>query len=138
MNSENTHLKIRGHHLLCMLSWRGKGYDENFTENMEKTVKALKNNPASYILLTDQSDIICSACPHSRGGNCSKKKDSEKKVKNLDLKIISRFGLKQGETIQIKTAWGKIKKGILPKDLTKICGECEWLDYCASFSDFNI
>ena len=123
--------KIRAHHLLCMLNFRGGGYNRNFVKNMKRVVKRLSSNLASPVIVATEVDIICSACPHNKGGRCLKKEDSEKQVRTQDLKIIKKLGFKPGKKLSIIQAWEEIKKNILPKDLSKICQDCQWLKHCS-------
>lgn len=130
--------KLRGHHLLCLLTFQGLGYNPEFVENMERAVRKFHSNPGLTLTLTTDNDIICSACPFNKGGRCFKKEDSEKRTKVHDLKVMELFGFKEGEKIKVGQAWRKIKNKITPKDLSKICPGCEWLGYCSNLSNFKI
>lgn len=131
MKLENSDLRIRAHHLLCLLNFRGGGYNRKFIENMERVVERLRSDPAPLAILTTEVDIICSACPYSKDKRCSKKADSEKKVINQDLKIIKKLGFRKGQKIPIALAWKRIKEKILAKDLPEICHSCQWLNRCS-------
>ena len=105
---------------------------------MEIVAEKLRAAPDSVITITTEPDIICFACPYYKNNQCAKKKDSEKKTRKHDLEIIKKFGFKKGEKKKIGWLWQKIKKEIIPRDMVKICPNCEWVEYCSKFSSFNI
>jgi hypothetical protein len=113
------------------------GYNPEFVENMKRVVRKFRSNHGSTLILTTDTDIICSGCPFNRGDRCFKREDSEKRTKVYDLKVMEFFGFKEGEKIKVGQAWRKIKNKILPKDLSKICPGCEWLRHCSNLSNFN-
>jgi len=126
-------LKIRSHHLLCILGFRGLGYSEEFVSNMEEVVGALRSDPSLPITLVVGCDAICASCPHNKEGKCLKRANSEVDVPILDLELLKRLGLEAGSQMLAGEAWEEVKKRLAPKDLTEICGDCEWLalGYCA-------
>lgn len=104
---------------------------------MEKVAKKLHKSPTFPIIITDGSDIICSACPYNNNGRCSKNNSSDENVRDLDLKIINIFGLRVGGRMRNSLVFEKIKKEIYPEDLTEICRDCEWVEYCSKFKKFK-
>lgn len=96
---------IRYHHLMCIPRYTGKGYSEDFCENMEK----IKNEIAeSHYELTDKCDDICKHCPNNSGGICL----DEDKVKRYDDKVKAAL---------------KNKQPLLPE---RICSDCKWFYIC--------
>jgi hypothetical protein len=126
-------LKIRAHHLLCILGFRGLGYGEEFVSNMGKVVGELCSDPGLPITLVVGCDAICASCPHNKEGKCLKRANSEVDVPILDLELLKRLGLEAGSQILAGEAWEEVKKRLAPEDLTEICGDCKWLSlgYCA-------
>jgi hypothetical protein len=59
-------MKIRGHHLLCLLHFEGKGYSRDFIENMYKIKEALEKGKVFFVL--NSCDDICRKCPYMEGG----------------------------------------------------------------------
>ena len=51
-------MRIRAHHLLCILGFRGLGYDKRFVQNMERIVSAVRHNADLGLTLTDSCDDI--------------------------------------------------------------------------------
>jgi hypothetical protein len=133
MNELAYPLKIRAHHLLCILGFRGLGYGEEFVSNMEKVVGELRSDPSLPITLVVGCDAICASCPHNKEGKCLKRANSEVDVPILDLELLNRLGLEAGSQMLAGEAWEEVKKRLAPEDLTEICGDCEWLGlgYCA-------
>ena len=126
-------LKIRSHHLLCILGFRGLGYSEEFVSNMGKVAAELRSDPGFPITLVVGCDAICVSCPHSREGKCRKKANSEVDVPIQDFELLKRLGLEAGSQMLAGAAWQEVKERLTPGDLTEICGDCEWLGlgYCA-------
>ncbi len=50
-------VRLRGHHLLCMLTFVGKGYSPAFVENYDRIAGRLSEG--EDILLVDGPDDIC-------------------------------------------------------------------------------
>jgi hypothetical protein len=78
-------LKIRAHHLLCILGFHGLGYSQEFATKMGEVVEKLHSDSTFPITLVDECDIICASCPQNVGGKCLGEADSESKIKTRDL-----------------------------------------------------
>jgi hypothetical protein len=125
-------IQLRGHHLLCLLGFRGLGYSERFVENMGRVAQAVVSHSAT-IKVVDHCDIICSACPHFTGERCDKKKGPASQVRVRDLKVIDKLGLQVGAEVPARELWARVRRSVAPRDLHGICTDCEWLEpgYCA-------
>ena len=121
--------KIRPHHLLCILGYRGLGYNENFTSNMTKIVKDLRSNPNTIINVSPEADDICIACPYNSKGICVKKPNSEEIVHNLDSEYLKLFQIPLKTPISIKYVWKNIVSSVSVEAMKNICKECEWWSY---------
>ncbi len=125
-------LKIRAHHLLCLLGFRSLGYSQEFITTMGKVVENLRSNSTFPIILVAECDIICTSCPHNKGNKCLKEADSESKVKTRDLEVLHRLGFEAGAQIPAGKAWARMKERLSFNDMAEICRDCEWLElgYC--------
>ena len=106
----NEKIKIRYHHLMCIPRYIGKGYSDEFCENLKKIKDNLKNN--NYILV-DSCDDVCTCCPNNIDGKCK----DENKVSKYDKLVKER--LAQGEKLN-------------PKE---ICKDCCWLYICENIDN---
>jgi hypothetical protein len=127
-------LRIRGHHLLCALGFRGYGYSEAFVANMDSIVRRMRERPRSKLVLLDSADSICAACHHLRAdGACNDAKASAR-ISAKDRAILKRLDLKPGTTISAAAAYNRVRRAITPDLLTgKLCATCSWsrLGHCA-------
>ncbi len=119
--------KLRPHHGMCIHYFIGKGYSEDFIDNMSKTIKILKSNVD--IQLTSDVDVICSCCPNNNRNIC----ESNKKVLNYDQNILTECGLKNGQILNSKDFLNLVFDKIISQNkLNKVCKDCEWLKICES------
>lgn len=127
-----TPLKIRSHHLLCVLGFSGLGYSQKFIATMEEVAKRMRFNPTFPITVVAECDIICASCPHNKENKCLKETESELKVKTRDLELLLRLGLEAGTQILADEALMRIKERLSFEDMAEICRDCEWLElgYC--------
>ena len=121
-------IKIRAHHLLCLLGFRGLGYNQEFINTMKKVAEAVFNKRAR-LRIVDSCDIICSACPYRKGNECAKKKDSSQEVKKQNMELAGKLGIKIGMDLDWRHAKTLIMQNITPEDLGKLCKRCEWLKF---------
>lgn len=129
MRKDRALLEIRAHHLLCLLSFRGLGYNEEFIENM-KNVLATAFSDGAILKIVDRCDAICASCPHRKGNQCGKREDSAEKVWDQDRRVAHRLGITIGDKRPSSDIGALIRKKITAADLAQICEGCEWLDYC--------
>lgn len=115
-------MKLRPHHLMCIQSYVGKGYDEDFVKVMDKITYELKNNKEYLINIVFSTDDICVACPNMLDINLCK---TNEKVNNIDSKVIKYFNLEEKEYIY-KDIVNYIKNNITLEIMDDICKECEW------------
>ena len=110
--------KLRPHHALCINFFEGKGYSNEFTENMTHIIENFHEK--SIIKITTDRDIICSKCPCT---NCYGK------ALSYDMKIINICGIFDN------ISWKDLQKTIHEKiissgKLSEICGDCQWFYIC--------
>lgn len=123
-------MKLRPHHGLCIHHFIGKGYSQEFTENMAKIIECLEKEPEKQITVFVGRDDICCCCPHWDETGCQ----SEQKVLEYDQRCLDACSMQDGEQIDWKDWKEKIKESILiPEKISEICVSCNWLSLCESF-----
>ncbi len=118
-------VKLRPHHVLCITFFEGKGYSEEFVEQMTRVIRELKKNP--HIQLTQGEDQICAACPNNNEhqGKCFEK------ASKYDKKVNELCKLSPDILIEWKLLHERVKRYILEAGkLSDVCGDCEWSSIC--------
>lgn len=115
---------LRPHHLLCTQSYEGKGYSEEFIDNMNKHIELLRYKKGFKVKIQSILDNLCTSCPNNKEQVCS----TENKVNTMDEKVLRYFNLKE-ETYVYKDVINLIQKKITREIFQDICGECEWYKY---------
>ena len=126
-------MRLRFHHLLCILGFQGLGYDEKFVEGMKRIVQKIKESPDLEIKIIKGCDDICSACPFNIDGYCENEVvGGEERAKERDSQVAERLALKTRNALTVKEVMDLLKKEIKPGDLAVICTDCPWLEmgYC--------
>ncbi|MCR2806895.1 DUF1284 domain-containing protein [Paenibacillus soyae] len=116
-----TTIKLRGHHLLCLLGYRGKGYSEGFCMNMTSIYETLRLHPETRIEVIEGPDDICRAFPKDQHPHCENDSVYEK-----DAEVISRLGLSVGETDSWSNVCERVSNNVQPADIRTICTNCRW------------
>lgn len=126
-------LRLHPHHCICILNYEGKGYSEEFNENMGRIVKSLASD--TVIKLSCTPDCVCSACKNRVEGSgkdrigCS----FAEKVSRYDSALLKVIGFSEGDEVE----WGELRKRVMTtvmnkkSSLANICGDCEWFGICS-------
>lgn len=125
-------MRIRGHHLLCLLHFEGKGYNDEFVNNMFKVLYNLEKGLEFSLIIG--IDDICKFCPHNRLEKCGLGDDS---VKVRDEKVIEILELKEKEIYTFKIVKEEIYSKITLKEFFDICNNCQWFYLCLSNNNFR-
>lgn len=117
-------VKIRFHHLLCINFHKGKGYDENFCDNMSQIIDKL--NKEDKILLTFGKDDICAKCPKMKDEVCA----DEEKSCNYDNAVAQLLGISEGEYSYFQLNQRVLTEIIEKGKREEICANCQWNSLC--------
>ncbi|MCL2620428.1 MAG: DUF1284 domain-containing protein [Defluviitaleaceae bacterium] len=125
-------MKLRPHHLLCTQGYEGKGYSEDFVENMDAITSHLRNSRDAMVEIVLSTDDICNKCPLMIGEDLC---ETNEKVKTMDRKIVNYFGIEEKNYIYNQII-NKINTNMTTTIMDDICGDCGW--YATSACKQNI
>ena len=130
-------VRLRGHHFLCMLTFRGLGYSTEFTANMASKIARIK--AGAPVILIEGPDDICAgmtkACINSTGHDCSiadilamdvTARNAVETVLKRDLKISAKVTQTELSHLRAAFANGTIREA---------CAGCSWFELCNQIAD---
>jgi uncharacterized protein len=116
--------KLRGHHLFCLLGYRGMGYSPEYVENMTRLHQTLREHPKTKIQLVLGPDQLCEKYPNSGVYHCE-----DNSIYERDAAILEKLGLTLGQIVNWEDIELQIRSYIVPSDLEHICKSCSWRSY---------
>lgn len=135
---------LRAHHGMCLAFYQGKGYSQDFVENMNQISEHMKTNPA--ITITTTCDVLCRCCPNQSTDNMESGNDTpvfsdvpvstyrcqqEALVCHYDQQVLDACGLHAGDILSFDAFHQLVEEHILSKPLfNEICGSCQWGELC--------
>lgn len=119
-------ISLRPHHLLCIQNYIGKGYSEEFVENMDIIIGKLKSDKEQIIRIIEGNDHVCNHCPNNIGNN---KCESNQKVLNIDAKVLKYLEIEPG-IYKYSYLLELLDKKLNNENKKDICADCEWYELC--------
>ncbi|WP_066320126.1 DUF1284 domain-containing protein [Bacillus sp. FJAT-29814] len=116
--------KLRGHHLFCLLGYRGMGYSEEYVKNMTLLHQTLRVNPETLIELVDGPDQLCEKFPNTGKYHCQ-----EENIYIRDAAILEKIGLRIGQILSWAEIESCIRNSVVPTDIQTVCETCSWRSY---------
>ena len=124
-------IRLRPHHLLCMLTYKGEGYSPEFIANCDWLIRqfAAGNEPVEIV---SGPDDICA--PLIAGGDCHCFNES---VLERDQKAAQQLSSLLGEPVvpgavlELTGArLGMLRSAFRNGDIRAACEECPWKELC--------
>lgn len=137
-------VRLRGHHLLCLLTYVGKGYSPAFVAGMDAVVARLR--AGAGVLLVEGPDDICAAhVVECADPHCLRPRASGRDAAAL-LSVGPLFGrtLAPGDTLDYSpTELDRLRQAFRDGTIRTACAGCEWTDLCTGiagegFSDVRL
>jgi hypothetical protein len=128
---------LRGHHFLCMLTFRGFGYSPEFTSNMTTQIGRIRNGEP--VVLVEGPDAICAgmskACTHATGHDCRMADilDMDKTARHAVETVLSR-DLAVAAPVS-KTELDVLREAFSDGSIRAACAGCSWFDVCNTIAD---
>ncbi|MBM7571945.1 DUF1284 domain-containing protein [Aquibacillus albus] len=116
--------KLRGHHLFCLLGYRGMGYSQEYVENMTRLHQTLRNNPKTGIQLVKGPDQLCEKYPNSGKYHCR-----DNTIYERDTAILEKLCLQTGQILKWEDIESRIRNYVVPSDIQIVCKSCSWRSY---------
>jgi uncharacterized protein len=125
-------VQLRGHHFLCILTYRGKGYTERFVERMSAVVEAV--NAGAPVILVSGPDDICAGlsekCRSDVQHDCL-----AAEIRELDRMAARAVGGVLGRDLSKAAALGKadiesLRSAYAAGGIRAACEGCSWKDFC--------
>jgi len=124
--------KLRGHHLICLHFFRGRGYNEEFIENIKRILKNISKvegpDDVSDLLPALKGEAFSKCCPYNIGV-CNYSPDSEKEVRELDSFKLKLLKFEVHDVVD----WDNLKQKlpfIVEEWRNKACKDCDWRNAC--------
>ncbi|MBD0379420.1 DUF1284 domain-containing protein [Paenibacillus sedimenti] len=115
---------LRGHHLFCLLGYRGMGYSKEFCENMTSVYETLRSKPDTIIRIVLGPDDLCAAYPADQVSHCE-----GRTVYQRDAEIVEKLGLQVGMELSWADICNQVAERVAPGDIGHLCATCRWQPY---------
>jgi uncharacterized protein len=125
-------VQLRGHHFLCILTYRGKGYTERFVARMTALVEAI--NDGTPVVLMCGPDDICAGlsqkCREDSSHDCL-----AAEIRELDRLAAIAVGAVLGRDLSIAVPLGRseiesLRKAYAAGGIRAACQGCSWKHFC--------
>lgn len=133
-------IEVRAHHLLCILTYAGKGYSKAFTHNYDLIVGRL--NAGEAVRIIDGPDEICGPVmvvetePHCLRPSVM---DRDEKAAR-DLGTFFGREVRPGDEFALdREVIEQIRRAFAMGTIREACNDCEWSALCTSVAkaDFD-
>jgi uncharacterized protein len=129
---EDLPVRLRGHHFLCLLTYKGLGYTPAFVENM--TAVAARINAGAKVILHPGPDDICAALtPADRAAcnhDCAKPETAalDDLAEKATVAVLGH-GLEEAFVLDAEKV-AQLRAAFLTGESRTACGLCRWRAVC--------
>lgn len=125
-------LKLRPHHLLCTLTYIGRGYSPAFTANMGAVCTRLC--VGEDVVIVSGADDICAPLHNTEHDHCH-----TASVTARDTAAAADLGLTVGTVLAPRDHLPQWRKVFAAGTIRRACTGCPWYDLCTDVaaSDFQ-
>ncbi|WP_246697552.1 DUF1284 domain-containing protein [Rhizobium sp. G21] len=131
-------VRLRGHHFLCVLTYRGYGYTPAFVANMSRVVAAIKAGAA--VELTEGPDDICngftSACREISDHDCSLASTMEMDRTAIAsvARLLPDIADKSSAIVLTAERVEALRVAFASGDNRQACKDCSWAEFCTAIA----
>jgi hypothetical protein len=127
-------IKLRAHHLLCFLTYAGKGYSPSFTANYDRIADRI--GKGEDILIVSGPDDICVPLLSEDDPHCLRDGivERDRHAAHALAPLLSRR-IEPGEQLNLDAdAVGRLRTAFTDGGIRKACSDCEWLKLCTDIA----
>lgn len=124
-------VRLRPHHLLCMLTYVGRGYSPAFTANYDAI--AVRLSEGEPIAIVDGPDDVCGPLLGDRDPHCR-----NLSVRARDLQAAMDLGPLLGHPVRSGVSFvldpstvAALRRSFADQAIRTACSGCEWSELCS-------
>ena len=127
-------VKLRPHHLNCLLTYVGKGYSPAFTANYD--VIAGRLGAGEDILIVDGPDDICAPLLSERAPHCLNDSVIERdRLAAADVSDLLGQPIEVGLVLKLETSTlARLRDAFSTGSVRRACEGCEWSELCTAIA----
>lgn len=127
-------VRVRPHHLLCLLTYAGKGYSPTFTANLDAVARRIEGGEA--VRIVEGPDDICAPLLDDGEAHCFRDSvtDRDRIAARAVGDLLGR-PIVPGESLSLDAGRvGRLRAAYAEGQGHAACVDCEWLDLCGSIA----
>ncbi len=128
-------VKLRAHHLMCILTYVGEGYNDEFIANYDQIIARLRSGEP--ILIVSGPDDICA--PLLSGNNPHCHRESVVRRDENAARIASKLlqePIFEGARLKLSTmSLDALRLAYMGGQFSGACKGCEWIGLCKGVAD---
>lgn len=130
-------LKLRPHHLLCILTYAGRGYSLPFVKNFNTIIERILSGES--IQIVTGPDDICSPLLDSDEAHCRKSSVIGRDLRATEaLSKLLKIPLEPNTSIRLSTGQiERMRQSFASRESRAACTGCEWYAFCSSIAEDN-
>jgi hypothetical protein len=124
-------IRIRPHHLLCMLTFAGKGYSPEFTANFERISRLIAAGDQTVQIITGPDDIcaplLADAACHCRNASVLERD----RLAAGSLTDLLQQPIQENAEIHLTSGTlDRMRAAFQAGTIRKACSGCQWSEFC--------
>lgn len=130
-------VRLRGHHFLCILTYRGEGYTAPFVSNMSRIVESIASG--AQVVLCEGPDEICGGFTAACRAVCDHDCDARETAK-MDRQAAEAVAALLGRPLETAVPLGgaeiaALRTAYSQKSIRAACADCSWKEFCDGIAD---
>lgn len=127
-------VRLRPHHLLCLLTYAGKGYSPAFVANYDRIAGRLSDG--EDIVIVEGPDEICAPLLDGDGPHCWREsvRDRDRRAAD-DVGQLLHMSIAEGTRLELPPALlRQMRAAFADGRVRAACSGCEWFDLCSAIA----
>ncbi|ADV83315.1 DUF1284 domain-containing protein [Terriglobus saanensis] len=129
-------IKLRAHHLLCMLTFVGEGYTPAFVSNFEEVIWSIKRGEA-LVKIVQGPDDLCSPLFKEAVCHCH---DPSVLLRDeraaADLGVLLELAIGPGESLLLtEDVLQTLRRSFADGTIRSACLDCQWKPLCDTVAE---
>ena len=131
-------IRMRPHHLLCMLTFVGKGYSQEFTANFERVMHLIASGDQTVEIVLGPDDL-CAPLLGDPACHCRNASALERdRLAAEALTGLLQQPIDEGSILRL--TWNvldELRRAFRTGTIRKACRGCQWSDFCDEIAAKN-